>query len=376
MIGIDTRTARVVWTVAVCATFVGLLYLLRHVLVILAFGLVFAYLVAPLVRVAQAWRPLRERRALAIAVVYVVLLAGVTIGVLAVGPRLTSEAALLSGRLPEASKRIESGEIVSGVLRERGWATPQVLEVERLIRDHAREVVAYAQQAVAGMLKWLTGAWVIVLIPVFGFFFLKDGERFAAAVEAMIESRRGRGLWREIAYDLHQLLGQYVRALVLLCLITFVAWTVVFLVAGVPYVVLLAAVGGTLEFIPVVGPLVAAVLVMTVTLFAGYPHPWLLLGFLVLWRLIQDYGTSPIVMSGGLELHPALVIFGVIAGGEIAGPTGMLLSVPVIAGLRIVWQRIRGWPRGPERAEVTDVRRGAAIEPLPTASGTTVRPIR
>ena len=46
-------------------------------------------------------------------------------------------------------------------------------------------------------------------------------------------------------------------------------------------------------------------------------------------------------MGRGVELHPALVIFGVLAGGELAGVAGMFLSVPVIAGLRVVWRRLR-----------------------------------
>jgi predicted PurR-regulated permease PerM len=53
---------------------------------------------------------------------------------------------------------------------------------------------------------------------------------------------------------------------------------------------------------------------------------------------VQDYVSAPLVMGRGIELHPALVVFGVIAGGELAGPVGMFLSVPVIAGLRIVWR--------------------------------------
>jgi predicted PurR-regulated permease PerM len=51
--------------------------------------------------------------------------------------------------------------------------------------------------------------------------------------------------------------------------------------------------------------------------------------------------TSPLIMGRGVELHPGLVLFGVLAGGEIAGPVGMFLSVPVLAGLRIVWRRLR-----------------------------------
>jgi predicted PurR-regulated permease PerM len=144
-----------------------------------------------------------------------------------------------------------------------------------------------------------------------------------------------------LAEDLHVLLGQYVRALVLLALITFVAWSAVFLTAGVPYALVLAGIGGALEFIPVIGPLTAGIVVIGVSLFTGYTHPWLLLVFILVWRGIQDYAASPLIMGRGIDIHPALVIIGVLAGGEIAGVAGMFLAVPVIAAVRIVWRRLQ-----------------------------------
>ena len=137
------------------------------------------------------------------------------------------------------------------------------------------------------------------------------------------------------------MLGEYVRALVLLCAVTFVVWTILFLIARVPYALVLAAIGGALEFLPVVGPLAAGVTVVSVALFSGFGHPWLLALFVLIWRLVQDYVSSPLIMGRGVELHPGLVIFGVLAGGELAGVAGMFLSVPVIAGLKVVWRRLR-----------------------------------
>jgi predicted PurR-regulated permease PerM len=179
---------------------------------------------------------------------------------------------------------------------------------------------------------------------VFAFFILKDGDRAHEVVDELIEEPQRRQLWRDIGQDLSLLLGRYVRALLALSMITFIAWSVVFLVAGVPYSVGLAAIGGVLELLPIVGPLTAGVVVVTVALFSGYAHPWLLVAFWLAWRAIQDYVTSPLVMRHGVEMHPAVVIFGVIAGGEIGGPVGMFLSVPVIAALRILWRRIRSAP--------------------------------
>ena len=133
----------------------------------------------------------------------------------------------------------------------------------------------------------------------------------------------------------------------MLCALTFVVWTALFLITGVPYALVLAAIGGALEFLPVVGPAAAGITVVSVALFSGFEHPWLLALFILIWRLVQDYVSSPLIMGRGVELHPALVIFGVLAGGELAGVAGMFLSVPVIAGLRVAWRRLRAFSASP-----------------------------
>jgi predicted PurR-regulated permease PerM len=343
MFFLDGRAARVTWTVLVMVAGLALLYLLRRALLLLAFSLFFAYLIGPLVRLAQERLGLRRRRASAVALVYLALvlaLGGIGAGV---GPRLSRELANLADKLPEMSRQIGSGTFVGTVLERRGWADEPIREVQRLLATHTSDIIQYAQQAAASVLKWVTGAWVIVLVPIFAFFILKDAQEAAAGIEHLIEDRQRRQLWRDIAEDIHLLLAGYVRSLLLLSLVTFVVWSVVFLAVGLPYAMVMAAVGGTLEFIPVVGPLAAGVIVVGASFFSGYGHPWLLVLFVLLWRGIQDYGTSPLVMARGVEVHPALVIFGVIAGGEIGGPAGMFLSVPVIAAVRIVWRRVRAF---------------------------------
>lgn len=336
---LDPRTARATWTILVFLGALGLLYAMRGVLLIVALSLFFAYLLFPLVRLTQRW--LIQSRPLAIVVVYLVVLAALGGAVVAVGPRLATEVQSLAQQLPDMSKQIQSGELVRGLLARKGWEGQQIREVDRLVQTHMGEIIGYAQQATAALLTWLAGAWVIVLVPIFAFFILKDVERFTTTTIWRLGHQGHRGTWWGISEDLDALLGQYVRALVLLALITFVVWSGVFLAVGVPYALVLAAIGGALEFIPVIGPLAAGVIAIGVGLFSGYAHPWLLAVFVLVWRGIQDYGTSPLVMGRGIEIHPALVIFGVLAGGEIGGVAGMFLSVPVIAAARIVWRRLQ-----------------------------------
>ena len=350
MFGLDRHAARVTWTVVVFAAAIALVYTLRRVLLLFAFSLFFAYLIFPLVRLVERGLPRAYRRALAIGVVYLALLVGLWAAGASVVPHLTREVASLAQKVPQMSEQIESGNIIGNVLRTPSWRDEGVRQLEQTVRAHAPQIIDYTRQVVAGLLKWLSGAWVIVLIPVFAFFILKDAERVGAGLEALIEDPSHRRLWCDIADDLHLLLGEYVRALILLSLITFVVWSLLFFLVGVPYAMVLAAIGGTLEFIPVLGPLAGGVIVVSVALFTGYPHPWLLAGFVLVWRLVQDYVSSPQIMGRGIEIHPALVIFGVIAGGEIVGPAGMFLSVPVIAALRVIWRRVRAYRQAPAPA--------------------------
>ena len=108
----------------------------------------------------------------------------------------------------------------------------------------------------------------------------------------------------------------------------------------VPYGILLAALACLLEFIPMVGPLSASVIILLVAGLSGAPIVGMLI-FLAAYRVFQDYVVSPHLMGQGVELHPLLVLFGVFAGAEVAGIAGTFLSVPVLALIRIVYVRIR-----------------------------------
>src|SRR5204863_9412278 len=128
----------------------------------------------------------------------------------------------------------------------------------------------------------------------------------------------------------------YLRALVLLSIVTFVAFTGFFSLVGVPYVILLAGIAAILELIPVAGPLTAAVVILLVAAFTGYPHVLWIAIFLVVYRIFQDYVLNPYLLGSGVEMHPLLVLFGVLAGEQIAGIPGMFFSVPAMAAARVI----------------------------------------
>ena len=128
--------------------------------------------------------------------------------------------------------------------------------------------------------------------------------------------------------------------MVLLSLCTFTVYSVFLSIAGIPYAILLGLLGGMLEFIPTIGPVVAVLTILLVTVVSG-GHFLAILISVVCYRVFMDYFASPNVMGQGVELHPLLLLFGVFAGAEAAGVAGAFLSVPVLALARILYRRIR-----------------------------------
>jgi predicted PurR-regulated permease PerM len=216
----------------------------------------------------------------------------------------------------------------------------QVIERARAeITRHGSDLLSLVPQAGVKVLSVMSDLIFVVIVPVLAFFFLKDGYLIREQMLSMVDPGPRRALLDDVLADVHLLLAHYMRALVLLSFATFVAYGAYFAIFGVPYGILLATVAFLLEFIPMLGPLTAAAVIIIVTLASG-GNIFAVIVFLLAYRMFQDYVLSPYLMGSGVELHPLLVLFGVFAGGEVAGVAGTFLSVPVLALVRIAYIRI------------------------------------
>jgi predicted PurR-regulated permease PerM len=178
-----------------------------------------------------------------------------------------------------------------------------------------------------------------VLVPILAAFFLKDGRAFSGTFTSIVRSKPQREFMEGVIADMNYMLAHFIRAQIILAILSFIVYLGVLSLLGVPYALVLGTAGGMMEFVPVVGPLTAGLVMVGVAVLMSYPHWVILILFLGIWRLIQDYVVAPRVMGEKMELHPLAAIFGVLAGGEIAGVLGVYLSIPVMASLRIVWRR-------------------------------------
>jgi predicted PurR-regulated permease PerM len=329
LLGIDPKAARATWTAALVLLLLGLIYLIREALFVFVIALLIAYLLYPLMDLIGRHLTAKTRTpALAITFILVLgLFAGLGVSI---GSVVAREAENLTTQAPGLLERIRQSPASEN---------PVIALLEGQLRQHYGDIADVVPKVAFSVLAASRNLVYLIIIPILSFLLLRDGRKILNAFIEMLDA--GRETAKDTLSDVHELLLLYMRALLFLCSATFISFSIVFSAMGLPYAILLAAIAFPLEFIPLVGPLGAAVIIIAVSVVSGYAHVWWVVIFLGLYRLFQDYVLSPHLMSKGVELHPLMIILGVLAGGEIGGIPGIFLSIPVLALIRLLYHRSR-----------------------------------
>src|SRR6185503_11449858 len=317
-------------------------YKLTAVILLVVLSIFFAYLVAPLVDLVQ--RPIRmgrrERimpRGLAIGIVYVILFVGFGVAVYFLAPQLGAQFPEFKKQATDYYKQISS---TSDRLNQYFKQQRMPEGVVDAINNTALGLIARGGELASAAFEHMLGLIIfvpwLVLIPILGFFFLKDADAFRRSVLAMLP--RGRLRWRgdEFFQDINSTLAAYIRAQLTACVLVGVVCSVGFALIGLPSPLVLGLIAGILEFVPLVGPVTVAVLAAVLALLhSGYGATVVVLIFLGVLRIVEDYVIYPKIIGTGIHLHPLAVILAILAGAELAGIAGIFLAIPVIAVLTV-----------------------------------------
>ena len=362
----DSRTARALMTVVIFVVVAWFVYEVRSTLIILLFSVFFAYLLEPIVIRMERSRIGFHSRGLAILETYLICGGILTLLLVIFGGRIVDDTRQLIQSIPSLLDRVASGKIVWQLGNRHGWSYDTQARIEQFIAGHRQALESFSSHLGASVAASLKNAIWFLLIPIIAIFFLKDGRSFAEGAIRNLDHRQQRRFLRAIAQDLDEMLASFIGAQLILAGAATLVLTSFFWLMHLPYGLALGVAAGFLEFIPVVGPLMAAALVLGVGFLDAYPHLLWIAIILGLWRVVQDYVIAPRVMGNKVELHPLAAIVAVLMGNEIAGVIGVYLSIPVAATLRILWVR---WQH--MRMEQPDANQPVP-ETLPQAQG---RPI-
>ncbi|WP_366922562.1 AI-2E family transporter [Metallumcola ferriviriculae] len=310
-----------------------MLYLIRAILPPFIIALVIAYLLNPVVKKLG---DLKVPRVLAIILVYSAVITVVVILALYGVPKVVRELNRFADAIPYYTQQVQ--EYLRSVRGD--YSRSNIPESIKQVTDEtladAEDMLIAAVQSVADSIIGLFSQVLSVIIaPVLAFYMLKDWETLGRYTFSLLPTG-----WREEAaflfHEIDVVLTKFIRGHLL------VAFTVGTLTAlglasiRMKFALLLGIVAGIADIIPYFGPIIGAVPAVALALLQSKYQAFYAVGVMVIVQQLESNIISPKILGDSLGLHPLVIIFVLLAGGELFGIVGMLLAVPVTAVSRIL----------------------------------------
>ncbi|MFG1775068.1 AI-2E family transporter [Micromonospora sp. NPDC049051] len=306
----------------------------RIVVIPLAVALLLSALLAP----AVGWL-LRARfpRSLATAVVLVGGLAAVIGTLTLVVNEFIQGVPELSKKSSEGVRQIQDWLKTGPLHLSDGQLDRYIEEGQKWINNNTERFTSGALSTAATLAEVLTGTLLVLFAT---FFFLRDGNKIWRFLVRLLPvaarwkvDDAGRASWATLV--------AYVRATVLVAFIDAVGIGVFLVIFDIPFAFPLAALVFLGAFIPIVGATLSGVVAVLVALVdSGLVTALIILGVVVGVQQVEGHLLQPLIMGRAVAIHPLAVIIGIAAGVVLAGITGALVSVPLIAVLNTAVRRL------------------------------------
>ena len=185
------------------------------------------------------------------------------------------------------------------------------------------------------LLGFLGGALNFIFVLFLALYITSDADRIRRYLISFLPPER-REQAEEVSEHIGDRLGGWVRGQIMLSAIIGAITLVGLWLIGVRYAVLLSIVAAVGEAVPMVGPIFSAIPAVIIAFFHSPVQGFLTLGLYILVQQIENAIVVPKVMERAVSLHPLAVMLALLAGGQLYGVTGAILSVPVAAALSVV----------------------------------------
>ena len=365
---------------------------LGHVLFLFLTAGVIAFTLNPLVRDLTR---LKVPRALSVLIVYTIFATAVVALLVAIGAIAFDQARNAAQRIDEYVTNVDSvtGQTAAEVDIDnlQAWLNEHGLEQIR-VRDQfnewidslsAGEISGYAQDAISfaqgAAFSVVVLLFSLILIVVISIYMLLDMQRLERSIDSRFPPHGGPPLTQKIEGALWGYLkGQAILSTVIGSSAgagMYVLGATGLVEGAEEYALLFGLWTAFIEVIPYIGPWLSAVPPMIYALFVDpVGMIWVGLLFLFIYQ-VEGHVVVPNVMANALRLHPLLVIFGLLAGGELYGIAGVLIALPTMAGLRAIWEffsarlRLERWDEGGPDVPVEVELEPPRAEPPRAASG-------
>ncbi len=211
----------------------------------------------------------------------------------------------------------------------------------RVLADLLTALLAPTVSVIVRAASFIVG---LVVVPVWLFYVLKDRERFTPSVSGGLPPS-----WRPDVGNILALLGRvggrWVRGQLLLGVSIFLATAIGLTILTLigfsefgQFTLVLALIAGVLEWLPIIGPIVAAIPAILIGLTIGVPAAIAAAVLYIGIQQLENHILVPKVMGDAVDLHPAVLIMALVVGGSLFGIGGAILAAPTVAAGRDLYR--------------------------------------
>jgi predicted PurR-regulated permease PerM len=303
----------------------------------LLIALVVVYLLNPVVTALERRGMPRVAGA---AIVYLLFLAVVALAVSFLMPVVTRQVVAVADDFPQYTRDAQAQIERLGRRFGQDWQID--LEAGRVQQwlsqsSNQQAVTRYVTGLRTFTSSLLHGLVLFILGPIMAFYLLVDLPRLRRGALAMIPPLR-RDELRDLFDRMGRAVGGFFRGQLLVALFVGIASSLALYLIHLPFWLLVGIVAGVFNLVPLVGPFIGGGLAVVIALLSGRPLTalWAAIALTVVQQ-IDNHLISPNVMSRTVQLHPVVVMLGLLLGATFGGLFGMLVVVPLIAVVKIVF---------------------------------------
>ncbi|TLS39294.1 AI-2E family transporter [Pseudalkalibacillus caeni] len=277
-------------------------------------------------------------RALAILIIYFLFFGGIGYAAFKGTPYAIKQTQELADNLPQL---VETYRVWINELYRSTSNFPPAFQTR--IDETLHSVEVYVNEmlnAVLEIFKKLIGSLFLLFItPFLVFYFLKDFEDIKKAVW-YITPKKWRTPGKQLLNEIDESLGNYIRGQFLVISALVVLGIIGFWIIGMPYPILLGVIVGITDLIPYFGPIIGAFPALVIAMTVSMKMLIYVVGLILILQFIESNILSPYIVGRSLHIHPVIIIFGLLIGGEVGGIPGLILAVPILAVLKVVIKHV------------------------------------
>jgi predicted PurR-regulated permease PerM len=303
---------------------------LRTVLAPFFIALIISYVLHPVV---QLLHQRKVPRTFAVLLIYAVFILSVIVILSNLIPMFMEQLKELQEHLPELTMRTQ--DLLDNVNRN-SLVPPSVRSgIHRALNKLELHITSSMFQFVDSIGTTLNTIFVAMIIPFLAFYILRDFHLMEKAVLQIVPKTHRKQTIR-LLLDIDEALGNYVRGQFIVCGIVGILAYLGYVLIGMPYPLPLAFVVAVFNIIPYLGPFFGAVPAIIMASTISLKMVLLVIVVNVVCQMLESNVVSPQVVGRTLNMHPLLIIFALLVGGEAGGVFGMILAVPFFAVVKVV----------------------------------------